>query len=119
MSMHRRFANLDLTEQQRDKMREIHEAAERKNIQRNADLQVARLDLRKLMRADSPNAQAVNTQIDKMSKLQADAMKARYETLLQTRALLTPEQLQKLKAPPAAGSGPKKMRHSGDSSGGI
>ena len=119
MSMHRRFAKLDLTEQQRDKMREIHDAAERKSIQRNADLQVARLDLHKLMRADSPNAQAVNAQIDKMAKLRAEAMKSHYETYLQARALLTPEQLQKLKEPPAAGSGQKKMRQHGDASGGI
>src|SRR5262245_13824342 len=118
-SIHRRFASLDLTEQQRTKMRDIHDAAQRKNIQREADMKLARLDLHKLMTADSPNAQAINTQIDKLSKLRGDAMKAHYDTFLQARALLTPEQLQKLKEPPAAGSGQKKMKQSGDASGGI
>lgn len=118
-SLHRRFANLDLTEQQRDKMRDIHDAAQRKNIQREADMKLARLDLHKLMSADSPNSQAINTQIDKLSKLRGDAMKAHIDTYMQARALLTPEQLQKLKEPPAAGSGRKKMKQSGDASGGI
>jgi Spy/CpxP family protein refolding chaperone len=118
-AMHRRFASLDLTEAQRDKMRELHEAAQRKSIQRNADMQMARLDLHKLMRADAPNAQAVNAQIDKMSKLRADGMKAHYETFLQARALLTPEQLQQLKQPPV-GKQKKQMKSSpGDASGGL
>jgi hypothetical protein len=75
MGLHLRMANLDLTEAQRDKMRDLHEAAMRKNIQRKADLEIARMDLNKLMRADAPSAQSVNTQIDKIAKMRADAEK--------------------------------------------
>jgi Spy/CpxP family protein refolding chaperone len=96
-----RFAALDLTDQQRDKLRDIHEAAARKSVQRRADIQLAHMDLRKLMRAETPSASAVNAQIDKISRLQADGMKAHFDTFLQARAVLTPEQLKKLRAGPA------------------
>ena len=112
MGFHMRKANLDLTDAQREKMRDLHEAAMRKNIQRKADLEIARMDLHKLMRADAPSAQSVNTQIDKIAKMRADAEKAHFDTFLQARALLTPEQLKKLKEPPAPGGGKgMKMNH--------
>ena len=113
MGMHMRLSRLDLTEAQRGKMRDLHEAAQRKNIQREADMKLARMDLHKLMRADAPSAQAVNSQIDKLSKLRADGMKAHYDTWLQARALLTPEQLQKLKDTSGPGAS-MKMHHGSD-----
>jgi Spy/CpxP family protein refolding chaperone len=102
-----RFAALDLTDQQREKLRDIRDAAARKSVQRRADIQLAHMDLRKLMRAESPTASSVNAQIDKISRLQADGMKARFDTFMQARAVLTPEQLKKLLA------GPAEMRKSG------
>jgi Spy/CpxP family protein refolding chaperone len=110
MGIHRRFSQLDLTEAQRDKLRDVHEAAMRKGVQRRADSQLARMDLHKLMRADNPSASAVNTQIDKLAKLHAEAWKARFDTYMQARAVLTPEQLKQLQ------SGPPKRQRSGGSS---
>jgi Spy/CpxP family protein refolding chaperone len=97
-----RFAALDLTDSQREKLRDIHEAAARKSVQRRADIQLAHMDLRKLMRAETPSSASVNAQIDKISKLQADGMKARFDATMQARAVLTPEQLKKLRAGPGA-----------------
>lgn len=108
-----RFAALDLTDAQRDKLRDIHEAAARKNIQRRADLQLAHMDLRKLMRAETPSASAVNAQIDKISRLQADGMKAHFDTFMQARAVLTPEQQKKLRSGPGAMRAPHE-RHGED-----
>lgn len=113
MGMHMRMAKLDLTDAQRDKMRDLHEAAMRKNIQRQADMKLARMDLHKLMRADAPSTQSVNAQIDKMAKLHADGTKSRFETHMQARALLTPEQLKKLKAAPGPGASSGMMMHHG------
>jgi Spy/CpxP family protein refolding chaperone len=59
------------------------------------------------MRAEAPSASAVNAQIDKISRLQADGMKAHFDTFMQARAVLTPEQLKKLRTEP----GPMKMEH--------
>lgn len=104
-----RFAALDLTDPQREKLRDIHEAAARKSVQRRADIQLAHMDLRKLMRAEAPSASAVNAQIDKISRLQADGMKAHFDTFMQARAVLTPEQLKKFRSEP----GPMRMEQKG------
>ena len=104
-----RLAALDLTDAQREKLRDIHEAAARKSVQRRADIQLAHMDLRKLMRAETPSASAVNAQIDKISRLQADGMKAHFDTFMQARAVLTPEQLKKLRTEPGA----MRMEHGG------
>src|SRR5262245_19631940 len=101
-----RFAALDLTDAQRTKLRDIHEAAERKNVQRRADMQIARMDLGKLMRSESPATSAVSAQIDKVTRLQADAMKAHFDAFMQARAVLTPQQLKQLQSPPH----PMKLR---------
>jgi Spy/CpxP family protein refolding chaperone len=107
-AMRMRLAHLDLTTAQREKLRDLHEVQARKSVQRRADLQLARMDLHKLMRADKPEAGAVNTQIDRVAKLRADAMKATFDTQMQARAVLTPEQWQQLHSPPP---GPGGMRH--------
>ncbi len=107
-AMRMRLAHMDLTEVQREKLRALHEANTRRAIQRSADLRLARLDLHKLMRADKPDAGAVNAQIDRMTKLHADGMKAAFDTRMQARAVLTPEQWKQLHTP---GAGPGGMRH--------
>jgi Spy/CpxP family protein refolding chaperone len=99
MGMRARMAQLDLTEAQSSKLRDLHEAHARKAVQRRADVQLARMDLRKLMRADKPDVGAVNAQIDKISRMQAEGLKSAFEVRMQARAVLTPEQLKKLRAP--------------------
>ena len=94
--MRGRLAELNLTDDQRTKLEALHETQARKAVQRRADMQLARLDLHKLMREDRPNVSSVNSQIDKMARLHADDMKARFEMQMQVRALLTPEQVKKL-----------------------
>jgi Spy/CpxP family protein refolding chaperone len=91
------LAGLDLTDDQRTKLQALHETQARKAVQRRADMQLARLDLHKLMREDRPNMAGVNSQIDKLARLHAESMKARFETHMQARALLTPEQVKKLR----------------------
>jgi Spy/CpxP family protein refolding chaperone len=107
MLMRMKLAQLNLTEAQRGKLRDLHEAHARKAVQRRADMQLARMDLAKLMRADKPEAGAVNAQIDKLTRLQSDGLKAAYETRMQARAVLTPEQLKQLRTP----MDPMQMRH--------
>ena len=94
-----KLAQLDLSAAQRDKLRDLHEAHARKAILRRADLQLARMDLHRLMRADKPDAGAVNSQIDKLARLHADGLKAMFEVRMQARAVLTPEQIKQLHGP--------------------
>jgi Spy/CpxP family protein refolding chaperone len=95
--MGRGFAMLDLTDDQREKLKAVHEKQQRRDVQARADLEIARMDLRDLVQAEKPNTSAINAQIDKMAKLQAERRKAQVGTLLEARALLTPEQQKKLR----------------------
>ena len=99
MMMRLKLAQLDLSDTQRSRLRDLHEAHARKAIQRRADMQLARMDLGKLMRADKADAGAVNAQIDRIARLQADGLKAAFEVRMQARAVLTPEQIKKLHSP--------------------
>lgn len=105
MGMAGAFARLDLTEAQRAKLADLHERQQRKAIQARADMQIARLDLRKLMHADSPSATAINAQIDRLARMRADMQKSHVATFLEARSLLTPEQLKKLREGGPGGMG--------------
>jgi len=88
---------LKLTDEQRTRMRDIMDQQRRHAIQSRADLQIARLDLGKLMRADDPDASAIDAQIDKLARLRADLAKSRVASLMEAREVLTPEQRDQLK----------------------
>ena len=99
MGLRMRLGQLDLSDAQREKLRELHETQSRKMVQRRADMQLARMDLHKLLRAEKPDPSAINAQIDRMSRLHAETMKAQVATHLQARAVLTPEQFKQLRSP--------------------
>lgn len=107
------MGQLDLSDAQREKMRELHADHRRQAIQRRADLEVARLDLRELIRGERPQRAAIDAQIDKLSRLQAEQHKARVHTMLEARAVLTPAQQQQLREQrqqrPGLKSGPGKQ----------
>jgi Spy/CpxP family protein refolding chaperone len=105
---------LGLDEVQRTKLKAIRERQVRRDIQARADLEIARLDLRQAMEADSPNAATINAQIDKLARMRADQAKARVAAHLEGRSVLTADQLQKLKElrshGPDMGGGPERPR---------
>lgn len=88
---------LNLTPEQREKMKASHERQQRKAIQARADMQIARLDLHKLMQAEKPDARAIDAQIDRIAGLRSGLQKSRVATMLEFRASLTPEQQKKLR----------------------
>jgi Spy/CpxP family protein refolding chaperone len=105
---HGAMARLDLSDAQREQLAELHERTLKQNIQARADLRIAQMDLRKLMRAETPDARAIDSQIDKLAGLRAAIQKTRVGALLEARSLLTPEQrkqLQELRGP-GGGRGP-------------
>ena len=73
---------LGLTAEQQDKIKAARERQERRAIQTRADIQLARLDLRKLTQADKPDQRAIDAQIDKISGLLAGLQKSRMATML-------------------------------------
>ena len=87
---------LDLTGTQKDKLRDIGGDLDRKEIQLRANLETAGLDLRDLMRSDSPSASAVDAKIENLSQLRGDLMKANARAVLDARKVLTSDQRKKL-----------------------
>jgi Spy/CpxP family protein refolding chaperone len=93
----RAFRNLDLSKEQRDKIAEIRDKQQRNSIRVRADLQTARLDMGKLLRADKPDRAAINRQVERMAALRTDMEKARIGMMLDMRDVLTPEQREKMR----------------------
>ena len=89
---------LDLTAAQEKKVEALHEKQARLMVQNQADIRIATMDLQQLMRAESPDKAKIDAQIDKLAQLRAGMQKSRTATLLEVRALLTPEQLKKCQA---------------------
>jgi Spy/CpxP family protein refolding chaperone len=98
-AMRRRLEALDLSETQRKKLADIRDQHAKAAINGRASMQLAQLDLRKLLRADKPDVGAVERQIDKIASLRATLDKNRVTGMLDARAVLTPEQLEKLRSP--------------------
>jgi Spy/CpxP family protein refolding chaperone len=89
---------LDLTPEQQKKVAAIHEKQARLMVQAEADLRIATMDMQQLMRAETPDKAKIDAQIDRLSQMRAGMQKSRAATLLEVRALLTPEQLKKCQA---------------------
>lgn len=88
---------LDLTSEQRDRIAEIRERAEKRRIQADADLKIAAVDLRHLMRSDRPDRRAIDSQIDKLAAMRAGMMKARIGAMLDMRSVLTVDQQRRVR----------------------
>jgi len=92
-----RLAELNLSQSQKDRIAKIRESHQKDMIQSRADLQLAQLEFRKLMRADDPDKRAINAQIDRMTSIRADMMKSRVDQRLEVRDILTADQRAKLR----------------------
>jgi Spy/CpxP family protein refolding chaperone len=106
---------LNLTSEQQEKMKAARDREQRKAIQARADIQLARLDLRKLMEADKPDSKAIEAQIDKIAGLRAGLEKSHVATMLEFRASLTPDQQKKLRD--LRERGPQMRNQGGDKKG--
>jgi Spy/CpxP family protein refolding chaperone len=91
------MAELNLTDEQREKLSSLREQRMKAAIPIEADLKLAQIDLQKLLRNDTPDKTAVSRQADRISALRASLMKNRLSGMLEARAVLTPEQQKKLK----------------------
>jgi len=88
---------IDLTDQQRDRLKEMQTEFQMSQIDRKAELEKAQVRLRTL-RYDQDAAEGdVFRAIDEMSRLRADMQKMRYQHRQQIKAVLTDEQVEKLK----------------------
>ena len=88
---------LDLTPPQRRRIEAIRDRQQRLAIEQQAKLELARLDLRALLRAETLNRAAVEAKADELARLAGQLRRARLTALLDMREVLTPEQQAKLR----------------------
>ena len=87
-----RRAELNLSDEQKEKLAAIHSQAAKEGIRLRADQQIARLELQEMLQADQPNQAALNSKIEQLSELNRQMTKNRLQNMLAARAVLTKEQ---------------------------
>jgi Spy/CpxP family protein refolding chaperone len=88
---------LGLTPEQSQKLQELRTTFEQEAVARGADIRAAEADLNALLAKDQWDLPAIQAKVQQLATQQGDLRFARLKTLAAGRALLTPEQLQKLK----------------------
>jgi len=88
---------LKLTGHQEKKLQELHFNAAKELIQMRSDLQIARLDLKRMLAEDQPEREMIFSQVEQISKIQAEMKKVHIEKMLAFREILNREQLEKFR----------------------
>ena len=88
---------LGLSEQQVSELQKLRLDARKSAIRRHADTRLARLSLREALQSASVDEKAVEARTRELSELQAANVRARVDTRLALRKILSAEQEQKLK----------------------
>lgn len=83
---------LNLTEQQQEQFKKLRLDMERKQIDTQSKVRMARLDLRELMGAEKTDKAQIERKMKEISDLQYQQKVARLDHFLAMKALLTPEQ---------------------------
>ena len=89
---------LDLTAEQRDKLKSLRLNNAKRMARLEADLKIARLDLHAITRQDNPDPAEVKTRIAKVNQALSLILETRVDHRLKVNQLLTPEQRDKLRA---------------------
>ena len=89
--------NLGLNEKQTDAIRAIGSRVAKENVKKIADLKVAGLDLRDVLRKDPVDMKAVEAKMRQMEALRTDIRLSRIGALEDIKAQLSPEQRKKFK----------------------
>jgi Spy/CpxP family protein refolding chaperone len=103
----RKAQEIGLTPDQVTKIRQEMLAAQGRAVDLMAKVGHARIEIARLLSADKADERAVDAQIDEAAKAGAEMHKLHLGALLRIRALLTPEQRQKLDERKPRHEGPK------------
>lgn len=106
---------LGLSDAQKTQIRQALLDTRKKNIDVEAKLKLAGIELHELMRVDAPDQAKINAKISEVSKLRETLMRNGIETKLAVQKILTPEQRKKLQESRGAmfGRGRHGARHFG------
>ncbi|MFQ5709229.1 MAG: Spy/CpxP family protein refolding chaperone [bacterium] len=88
---------LELSDEQVAKLRNLKSETQKQAIRTKADLEIVRIELHDLLSQDKVDVKAVDARIEKMGELQTKMHKAHIHARLDAQEILTPEQLKKYK----------------------
>lgn len=88
---------LGITEEQRNKLEDIAFNARKAAIQARSNLEVYRLELTRLMRADNPDRSAIDKKLQEVAQAEAALRRSMINSFLDTRNVLTKEQRDKVR----------------------
>jgi len=87
---------LGLTDDQKAKLKTLSSDSMRKSIKNEADIKILFLDLKDLMSSPKPDTAKVDSKIDEIAAACSAEAKLMIHTMIASRSVLTPEQLEKL-----------------------
>jgi Spy/CpxP family protein refolding chaperone len=89
--------DLGLNPEQEKKLRDLRTEFSKDSVRRTADIRVAQIELNALLEQDQWDVAKIEPKVKQLATLQGDLRVARIKTLAAGRAVLTPEQVEKLK----------------------
>lgn len=89
---------LGLSAKQKTAIRDLTDEERKTEAKLRAEIEVAQIDLRRMLEADDPDETKIGEQIEKVSALEGTAHKTHLLTFVRVRKLLTKEQRAKLDA---------------------
>jgi protein CpxP len=89
--------DLGLSPEQEQKLRALRTAFAKEAVRRTAEIRVAQIDLEALLEQERWDLAQIEPTVKQVAALEGDLRVARIKTLAAGRALLTPQQLEKLK----------------------
>ena len=108
---------LNLTPEQQTQLQAIAVNYKRDNVMRTAEVELAEIDMHQLLRNPTPASSSdVEAAVRKVHTLKADRQLASIKAFQEARAVLTPEQQQKLRDLRQPGHGGDRDRHAEGSS---
>jgi len=88
---------IGLSEEQKSKIDDITTNHRKDMVTKKAKIELAQIDLNKLMREENPDMNLVKDQIQKLASLKADMEFAQFKTRIDAKNVLTQEQQNKIK----------------------
>jgi Spy/CpxP family protein refolding chaperone len=90
------FKQLDLTDAQKTTIHDIRNTLKKDMIQKRADIEIARIELRELLHKDSVDMSAVESQVKKIEGLKTSMIITVIKAREEIKSKLTPDQRKKL-----------------------
>ncbi len=86
---------LDLSDEQVNKIRSFFTESRKEAIKKGAEIRIANIELRELIRSPKTDMNAVKAKLDEIARLRTALSMARIEKHEKVKSVLTPEQLEK------------------------